>query len=143
MLAQRARGGGAISRNPLIMSETAPRMFIKQEASLGDISTSQSEEPAGTVGGNNWVKTQAVGEGRLGHMPGNLCDKNESLTANNYLQVCGKKEYFSDRHLESNFSCPAICPVLRDYFNIYACTCILAQSRREHRYHSDVLAGGC
>lgn len=102
MLAQRARGGGAISRNPLIMSETAPRMFIKQEASLGDISTSQSEEPAGTVGGNNWVKTQAVGGGRLGHMPGNLCDKNESLTANNYLQVCGKKEYFSDRHLESN-----------------------------------------
>ena len=63
---------GDISRNPLIMSETAPRMFIKQEASLGDISTSQSEEPAGTVGGNNWVKTEAVekGGGGLGHMPG-------------------------------------------------------------------------
>ena len=54
---------GDISRNPLIMSETAPRMFIKQEASLGDISTSQSEEPAGTVGGNNWVKTEAVEKG--------------------------------------------------------------------------------
>ena len=54
---------GDISRNPLIMSETAPRMFIKQEASLGDISTSQSEEPAGTVGGNSWVKTEAVEKG--------------------------------------------------------------------------------
>lgn len=94
MLAQRARGGGAISRNPLIMSETAPRMFIKQEASLGDISTSQSEEPAGTVGGNNWVKTQAVGEGRLGHMPGNLCDKKFITDSQQLFTGLRKKRVF-------------------------------------------------